>query len=92
MAEIMKTSHDSVNRFSLRKAHKPEGLFNEAKGNLNLIGGTLSVNDGVLDKPYSQKMALVDYFWSGKHPKVVKGINRITLYYTDIAGNHSPVS
>ena len=81
----MNISHDSANRFLLRESY-------EAKSNLNLIGGTLSVDESVLDKPYSQKMALVDYFWSGKHPKVVKGINRITLYYTDIAGNHSPVS
>ncbi len=24
------------------------------------------------------------YFWSGKHKRVIKGLNLITLYYTDI--------
>jgi hypothetical protein len=91
-AEIMNISHDSANRFLWRETYEPEDLFNEAKSNLNLIGGTLSVDDSVLDKPYSQKMALVGYFWSGKHHRVVKGINLITLYYTDVAGNHFPVS
>jgi hypothetical protein len=92
LAEIMNISHDSANRFLLRETYEPKDLFNEAKTNLNLIGGTLSVDDSVLDKPYSQKMALVGYFWSGKHHRVVKGINLITLYYTDVAGNHFPVS
>lgn len=92
LAEVVAISHDSVNRFLLREAYEPKDLFNEAKGNINLIGGTLSVDDSVLDKPYSQKMALVGYFWSGKHHRVVKGINLITLYYTDVAGNHFPVS
>lgn len=92
LAEIMNISHDSVNRFLLRESYEPKDLFNEAKSNLNLIGGTLSVDDSVLDKPYSQKMALVSHFWSGKHHRVVKGINLITLYYTDTAGNHFPVN
>ena len=37
-------------------------------------------------------MALVSYFWSGKHHKAVKGINLITMYYTDINGVHLPVN
>ena len=37
-------------------------------------------------------MALVGYFWSGKHHRVVKGINLITLYYTDVYGQHRPVN
>lgn len=78
MAEIMKTSHDSVNRFLLREAYEPNDLFNEASPPINLIGGTLSVDDSVLDKPYSRKMALVS-LWSGKHHRTVKGINLITL-------------
>ena len=90
MAEIVKTSHDSVNRFLLREAYEPKDLFDEAKPHINLIGGTLSVDDSVLDKPYSHKMALVGYFWSGKHHRTVKGINLITLYYTDVAGQHFP--
>ncbi len=64
----------------------------EIKTSDNLIGGTLSVDDSVLDKPYSKYMALVGHFWSGKHHRVVKGINLITLYYTDPDGQHMPVN
>ena len=43
-------------------------------------------DDSTLDKPYSRQMALVGHIWSGKHHRVVKGINLITLYYTDPQG------
>ncbi len=92
LAEVMGISHDSVNRFLLREAYEPEDLFNEAKAMLNLVGGTLSVDDSVLDKPYSQHMELVGHFWSGKHHRVVKGVNLITLYYTDWQGRSPPVN
>jgi hypothetical protein len=92
LAEVMAISHDSVNRFLQREAYTPLDLFNESKRGLELKGGTLSVDDSVLDKPYSHQMALVGYFWSGKHHRVVKGINLITLYYTDVHGQHRPVN
>jgi hypothetical protein len=37
-------------------------------------------------------VALVGHFWSGKHHRTVKGIDLITLYYSDVAGQHFPVS
>jgi len=92
LAEVMNISHDSANRFLQREAYTPLDLFNESKIGLNLIGGTVSIDDSVLDKPYSNHMDLVGHFWSGKHHKVVKGINLITLYYTDIYGQHRPVN
>lgn len=92
LEEVMSISHDSVNRFLHREAYTGQDLFNEAKLTLNLKGGTLSVDDSVLDKPYSQYMALVGHFWSGKHHRTVKGINLITLYYTDSCGRHQPVN
>lgn len=88
----MAISHDSVNRFLEREAYTPQELFTEVKAGLNLKGGTLSVDDSVLDKPYSQHQAFVGYFWSGKHHRTVKGINLITLYYTDPHGQHQPVN
>lgn len=54
--------------------------------------GTLSVDDSVPDKPYSQYLAFVGHFWSGKHKRSVKGINLITLYYTGTKGQHLPVN
>ncbi len=92
LAEVMEISHDSVNRFLEREAYTPVELFMEVKTGLNLKGGTLSVDDSVLDKPYSQPMGLVGYYWSGKHHRTVKGINLITLYYTDPQGHHQPVN
>ena len=74
------------------EAYTPRDLFNESKIGLELKGGTLSVDDTVLDKPYSHHMDLIGYFWSGKHHRVVKGINLITLYYTDVRGQHRPVN
>lgn len=88
----MTISHDSVNRFLLREEYTPHDLFNAARTELNLKGGTVSVDDSVVDKPYSHLMAFVGYFWSGKHHGVVKGINLITLYYTDPRGCHQPIS
>ena len=50
------------------------GMFMQEYANKLIV----SINDTVLDKPYSQHMDLVSYFWSGKHHRSVKGINLIT--------------
>ncbi len=92
LGEVMSISHDSVNRFLNRELYTGRDLYNEASTTLNLKGGILSVDDSVLDKPYSQYMELVSHFWSGKYHRAVKGINLVTLYYTDIQGKHQPVN
>lgn len=95
LSEILaEVSHDSINRFLLREQYTPRDLFDEVKDNLILMAGTLSVDDSVEDKPYRDhsKSAFVDFFWSGKHKRSVKGINLITLYYTDTAGSSYPVN
>jgi len=95
LAEILSgLSHDSVNRFLLRERYEPKDLFDEVKLDIDLIGGTLSGDDTVIDKPYSDPSLteLLGYFWSGKHHRVVKGIQLITLYYTDVSGKSVPVN
>src|SRR5438105_7716986 len=95
LSEIMGSiSHDSINRFLERERFEAVDLFNEEKNKIELIGGILSVDDSVLDKPYSDpsKATLIDLFWSGKHKRVVKGINLISLFYTDIHGVSVPVN
>lgn len=92
LASVVAISHDSVNRFLHRESYTPKDLYDEAVPTINLKGGTLSVDDSVLDKPYAHYIALVGHYWSGKHHAVVKGINLITLYYTDPHGQHQPVN
>jgi len=66
-------SHDSVNRFLLRERYEPKDLFVQVRPHINLIGGTLSGDDTVIDKPYTDPLLteLIGYFWSGKHHRVV---------------------
>jgi len=94
LAEIFDISHDCVNRFLERERYEPKDLFEENKSFVNLIGGTLSGDDTVIEKLYSNldKAELIGYYWSGKHQKPIKGINLITLYYTDINGVSVPVN
>lgn len=87
-------SHDGVNRFLLRERYEPKDLFDELKPYINLMGGTISGDDTVIDKPYSDPRftELIGYFWSGKHHRAIKGINLITLYYTEASGKSLPVN
>ncbi len=87
-------SHDSINRFLARENYTPEDLFKEVEPKIELEGGTVSVDDMVIDKLYSDptKAELIDYFWSGKHKKTVIGIYVVTLYYTDSKGVSLPVN
>jgi hypothetical protein len=95
LAQILEeVSHDSVNRFLLRERYEPKDLFDTVTSIINLTGGILSVDDTVIEKLYSNpKYAeLIGYFWSGKYHKTIKGLNLITLYYSDIHGNSVPVN
>ncbi len=92
-AEVLQVSHDQVNRFLLAGHYCGKDLFEKAVVHLVLVGGTLTVDDSVLDKPYSQLQTdLITYLYSGKHHRVVKGIGLITLLYTDIKGVSLPVN
>lgn len=51
-----------------------------------------SIDDSILDKPYSQHIDLGRYFWSGKHHCSVKGINFITLYETVQSGRNLSIN
>ena len=57
-------AHDAAKRFLNREEFTPKDLFEEARGLMDLEGGTLSVDDTVLEKPSSQegKVDLVGYF------------------------------
>lgn len=78
----------------LRERYDPKDLFDEVKIHIQLVGGTVSGDDTVIDKPYSDPnlTELIGYFWSGKHHRIVKGIPLITIYYTDPSGKSVPVN
>ena len=92
--KVLQISHDEVNRFLAGSDFSGKDLFERAKAALHLIGGVLSVDDTVIDKPYSDPAAaeLVGFFWSGLHHKSVKGINVIVMNYTDPYGVSLPVN
>jgi len=65
------------------------------RGKIKLEGGILSVDDTVIDKPYSKAKnfeSFVGHYWSGKHKRVILGINLITLYYKDTQGVSVPIN
>jgi putative transposase len=77
------TAHDSFNRLLERSFFDRDSLWDEAKRFVRLDGGVLVVDDSTLDKPYAEKIELVTRHWSGKHGRVVMGINLITTLWTD---------
>ena len=76
-------AHDAINRLLHRQEPSSETLWQEAKGYVGLSHGLLVIDDTVLDKLYAQHMELVSRQWSGKHKRVVKGINLTTLLWSD---------
>ena len=78
----------------LRERYEPKDLFDELKPHIELIGGTLSGDNTVIEKPYSDPnlTEFIGYFWSGNQHRPVKGINLITLYYTESNGKSVPVN
>jgi hypothetical protein len=91
---VLEVSPDEINRFLLSNAFTGKELFEAVKSGLCLQGGTISADDSVLDKPFTdlEKTALVGFFWSGSHHQTVKGINLIALFYTDPFGWRFPVN
>jgi putative transposase len=76
-------AHDAFNRLLTRLQPDPETLWREARPQIHLNDGVLILDDSTLDKPYARHIDLVGWHWSGKHHRVVKGINLLTLLWTD---------
>ncbi len=76
-------SHDAFTRLLTRQPPDTEALWTETRGVVREKEGVLVVDDSTLDKPYSRRIELVSRHWSGKHHKVVLGINLISLVWTD---------
>lgn len=93
-SEVLEVSHDVVNRFLLSGDYSGYELFESIKPHIDLRDGVLSVDDTILDKPYSssESTELIGYFWSGKHHQTVKGISLIVLLYSKINGESYPIN
>ena len=76
-------AHDAFTRLLKRQPLDTGALWREAQTVVNREKGFMVLDDTTLDKPYAEKMDLVTYHWSGKHGRVVKGINLLTLLWTD---------
>ena len=76
-------AHDAFTRLLHRLEPDPDTLWQEAKGQVDLMAGVLVVDDTVLDKPYARHIDLVGRHWSGKHHAVVQGIDLVSLVWTD---------
>jgi len=76
-------AHDSVKRLLERQPHHTEALYNEAKQLIRQNEGVLVIDDSTLDKPYSRQIEPVTRHGSGKHHRVVQGINLVSTIWTD---------
>lgn len=76
-------AHDAFTRLLHRLEPNADELWQESEPQVQKRAGVLIVDDTTLDKPYAKKMDLVSYHWSGKHKDVVRGINLITLLWSD---------
>jgi len=76
-------AHDAFSRLLQRMEPDANALWHESEPQVAKHTGVLVLDDTTLDKPYAKKMALVTRHWSGKHHAVVRGINLLTLLWTD---------
>jgi hypothetical protein len=76
-------AHDAYTRLLHRLEPDPETLWREVEPLLEKDQGVLIFDDSTLDKLYARKIEPVHRHWSGKHRKVVWGINLISLVWSD---------
>ena len=79
-------AHDAFTRLLHRLEPDSAALWAEAEPLVRRDGGILVLDDSTLDKPYARHIDLVTRHWSGKHRQVVRGINLLTLLWTDGEG------
>jgi len=76
-------AHDAYTRLLYRCRSDGEALWHEVEGCVTRDSGMIILDDSTLDKFYAKGMALVTRHWSGKHHRVVQGINLISLVWTE---------
>jgi putative transposase len=76
-------AHDAFNHLLHRQTSDTTSLWREAAPMVQKARGVLVLDDSTMDKPYAREIELVTRHWSGKHHRVVRGINLLTLLWTD---------
>ncbi len=84
-AEEQAPAHDAYTRLLQRMPPDSQQLWHEVAPLIQREQGVLVLDDTTLDKPYARQMALVTRHWSGKHGRVVQGINLVSLVWTQAA-------
>src|SRR4051812_49276844 len=85
-------AHDAFTRLLTRLEPDPHALWDEVRPLIDPAAGWLVVDDTTLDKPHARHMGLVCRHWSGRHNRVVAGINLITLAWADGDRVYPPAS
>jgi putative transposase len=76
-------AHDAFTRLPHRIEPDPAALWDGVRPLADRSAGVLVADDTTLDKPHARHIQLVTRHWSGKHYRVVGGINLLTLVWTD---------
>ena len=76
-------AHASFHRLLNRQEPDPETLGAEDEPLIAKHPGVLVIDDATLDHLDARHLALVTPHWSGTHRKTVRGINLISLVWTD---------
>jgi hypothetical protein len=76
-------AHEAFTRLLHRLEPDSATLWEEAAPLVDRARGILVLDDSTLDKPYARRIELVTRHWSGKHKRVVQGINLLTMLWTD---------
>ncbi len=76
-------AHDAYTRLLTRLEPDPETLYREVEPLVAKGDGVLVIDDSTLDKFHAKAIEPVHRHWSGKHKRVVWGINLISLVWSD---------
>lgn len=91
VSPIEDLSHDAVNRFLKKNNFDSSLIWEEVKQDIDKESGYLIFDDTLIDKPYSEKIELTKWQWSGKHHAVKKGIGLTNCLWLNQNGLSMPV-
>ena len=91
MAEhLSQVEHDSITRWLSTTKLPPSLVWEQAKPLVNPKEGYLILDNSVLAKPKSDKLALAAWQYSGTRHALVKGVGLVTLLWTE-HDEHIPI-